>query len=74
MDRYVERHGPVLRLYSAAKLAPVLSAMFGPREAVTDYRLGQVLMVLDLHGDEAGLSYWSAHFYSKAMERKARNK
>ena len=46
--------------------------MFGPRESVTDYTLGQVLTVLDLQGDEAGLSYWASHHYGKAIERRVK--
>ena len=62
----------MLRLYSAAKLAPILSAMYGPKPSVTEYKVGQVLRVLALHSDEAGLSYWSSHFYAKAHERAAK--
>ena len=48
--------------------------MYGPKPMVTDYTVGQVMLVLSLSHNEGMLDYWTGHHYSKIMEGKARSK
>ena len=56
----------------AAQLAPLLSAMYGPKETVGQYKLGQVMLELKADIDATRLSSKTQHEYSKIMEIKAK--
>lgn len=51
---------------------PVISAMFGPRDSVTQYPLGQVMLAMALEEQTGALNYWSGYHYGKIMESRAK--
>lgn len=61
-------------MWNAARLMPTIAAMFGPREDVTKYPVGQVLLALSLDHNTAMLDYWTGHHYGKIMEGKAKRR
>lgn len=53
-------------------MAPILAAMYGPRESVTLYPMGLVLREIKADIDEARLSEWTQHEYGLMMEQEAK--
>ena len=56
----------------AAKLEPLLAAMYGKRETVGQYKLGQVLREIKADIDGQRLQDWTSHEMSKQAESEAR--
>jgi hypothetical protein len=63
-------YGPYLGLYKAAKLKPILDAMYGDKGKVGQYTTGQVLTVLWMDYNEQAHNDWTQREYGKMMEAK----
>lgn len=56
----------------AAKLEPLLSAMYGKKETIAQYRLGHVLREIKADIDGMRLQDWTSHELGKMAESEAR--
>lgn len=56
----------------AAKLEPLLRAMYGPRETIGQYLLGQVLREIKADIDGQRLQDWTSEALAKQAEIEAR--
>ena len=58
-------------MYRAAKLKPLLIAMYGDKGKVSRYTVGEVLTVLWMDYNEQAHNDWVQYSYGKIMEAKA---
>lgn len=63
-----------MRYRHAATLAPLLAAMYGPRDTIGAYKLGAVLREIKADIDAQRLQDWTQHEYALAAEREARSR
>lgn len=74
VDQFVEFHGSMMDYRHAAKLEPLLRAMYGPRETVGAYPLGAVLREIKADIDGQRLQDWTSHEFAKMAESEARSR
>ena len=67
---FAARFGPYLGLYRAAKLKPILDAMYGDKGKVGLYPTGQVLTVISMDMNEQAHVDWVQHHYGKILDAK----
>lgn len=64
----------MMDLRHAAKLMPLISAMHGPKDKVTQYPCGVVLRELKADADASLLEGWTGHEYGKIMDAEAKSR
>ena len=67
-DGFSRRWGAYAELRAAAKIEPVLRALYGPRRDVTEYTCGSVLRELAAQADEHRLNDLVNHYYQKSKK------
>ncbi len=58
----------------SAKLAPILSALYGPKDSVFLYPMGLVLREIKADIDDGRFQDWFSHEYGKMMEAETKAK
>lgn len=56
----------------AAKLEPLLAVMYGRKDTVGQYKLGQVMLEMKADIDSQRLQDWTQHEYGKIAEAEAK--